>query len=51
MNQTLTSGRKLALWAGVVDVNSGGDGKLSNDGGITGSGIAEVFVSMNQTLA
>ena len=24
----------MALWAGVVDVNSGGDGKLPNDGDI-----------------
>ena len=44
MNQTLAWGSKLALWAGVVDVNSGGDGTLLNDGDIIGSSIAEVIV-------
>ena len=34
----------MALWAGVVDVNSGGDGTLLNDGDIIGSSIAEVIV-------
>jgi len=34
----------LALWAGVVDINSGGDGMLPNDGDIIGSSIAEVIV-------
>ena len=44
INQTLAWGSKLALWAGVVDVNSGGDGMLLNDGDIIGSSIAEVIV-------
>ena len=30
MNQTLAWGSKLELWASVVDVNSGGDGMLTN---------------------
>ena len=46
MNQTLAWGIKLALWAGVVDVNSGGHGMLPNDGDIIGSSIAEVVVSV-----